>query len=225
VLHARACSPTRDRAVATQHTREVVSPQRTDLVLAAHVPDVELGVLIRDRFDVEADGGDGGDVLVELELVEDCCKETLAWSPAVCSQTACGQAGRQAGGQASRTGLSGGIEAQHQQPHLLGSEDLVHHLRYRRAHGAGRALGRLRRRVRVLLVTLFCFWTQAVDRLLGAIGGRRAWMVEAEGEEERWARCRRGQTASDERVCGAGGGAGAGANMCSSLAQASFASG
>jgi hypothetical protein len=50
-----------------------VSPQGTDLVLAADVPDVEFGVLVRDGLNVEANGGDGGDVLVELELVEDCC--------------------------------------------------------------------------------------------------------------------------------------------------------
>jgi hypothetical protein len=50
-----------------------VSPQRADLVLAADVPDVELGVLVGDGLDVEADRGDGGDVLVELELVEDGC--------------------------------------------------------------------------------------------------------------------------------------------------------
>lgn len=65
-------SPTRNR-VAPQHTREVVSPQRPDLVLAADIPDVELCVFVRDRLDVEADRGDGGDVLVKLELVEDCC--------------------------------------------------------------------------------------------------------------------------------------------------------
>lgn len=71
---ARASSPTQNnRVVATQHTREVVSPQGTDLVLAADVPDVELCVLVGDGLDVEADGGDGGDVLVELELVEDRC--------------------------------------------------------------------------------------------------------------------------------------------------------
>jgi hypothetical protein len=50
-----------------------VSPQGTDLVLAADVPDVELCVLVRDCLDVEADSGNGGDVLVELELVEDSC--------------------------------------------------------------------------------------------------------------------------------------------------------
>ena len=41
---------------------EVVPPERTDLVLAADVPDVEFDVLVGDGFDVEADGGDGGDV-------------------------------------------------------------------------------------------------------------------------------------------------------------------
>lgn len=51
---------------------EVMAPQRSDLVLSTHVPDIELDVLVGNRFDVEADGGDGGDVLVEFELVEDC---------------------------------------------------------------------------------------------------------------------------------------------------------
>lgn len=69
----RACSPTRDSVLLSQHTREVVSPQRADLVLASDIPDVELGVLVCDGLDVEADGGDGCDVLVELELVEDGC--------------------------------------------------------------------------------------------------------------------------------------------------------
>ena len=63
---------TRNRAIAAQHTREVVSPQRADLVLASDIPDVEFCVLVSDCLDVEADGGDGRDVLVELELVEDC---------------------------------------------------------------------------------------------------------------------------------------------------------
>ena len=47
-------------------------PQRSDLVLSTHVPDVEFHVLVGDGFDVEADGGDGGDVGVEFEFVEDC---------------------------------------------------------------------------------------------------------------------------------------------------------
>lgn len=45
-------------------------PERTDLVLATDIPDVELDVLVGDGLDVEAHGGDGGDVLAELELVE-----------------------------------------------------------------------------------------------------------------------------------------------------------
>jgi hypothetical protein len=72
--HAVACthvdSPTRNRASTPQHTREVVSPQRTDLVLATDVPDVEFGVLVCDGLDVEADGRDSGYVLVELKLVK-----------------------------------------------------------------------------------------------------------------------------------------------------------
>lgn len=46
-------------------------PQRPDLVLTTDVPDIKLDVLVGDGLDVEADGGDGGDVLAELELVED----------------------------------------------------------------------------------------------------------------------------------------------------------
>ena len=64
-------SPTRNRAPTPQHTREVMSPEGTDLVLAADVPDVEFGVFVCDGLDVEADGGDGGDILVKLELVQD----------------------------------------------------------------------------------------------------------------------------------------------------------
>lgn len=46
-------------------------PQRPDLILATDVPNVELDVLVGDGLDVEADGGNGGDVLAQLELVED----------------------------------------------------------------------------------------------------------------------------------------------------------
>lgn len=53
---------------------EVMSPQRSDLVLPAHVPHVELGVLVGHGLDVEADGGDRGHVGVEFEFVEDCCR-------------------------------------------------------------------------------------------------------------------------------------------------------
>lgn len=51
---------------------EVVPPQRTDLVLPADVPDVEFDVFVGYGFDVEADGGDGCDVLVEFQFVENC---------------------------------------------------------------------------------------------------------------------------------------------------------
>jgi len=49
-----------------------VAPERADLVLSTHVPHVELDVFVCYCFDVEADGRDGGDVLVKFELVEDC---------------------------------------------------------------------------------------------------------------------------------------------------------
>lgn len=45
-------------------------PQRPDLVLSTHIPDIELCILVRDGLDVEADCGDSGDVLAELELVK-----------------------------------------------------------------------------------------------------------------------------------------------------------
>lgn len=47
-----------------------MSPQRPDLVLASDVPDIEFGVLVGDGLYVEADGGDGRDVLIELELIQ-----------------------------------------------------------------------------------------------------------------------------------------------------------
>lgn len=50
-----------------------MSPERPNLVLTADIPDIELGVLIRDRLDVEADSGDSGDVRIELEFVENGC--------------------------------------------------------------------------------------------------------------------------------------------------------
>lgn len=63
-------------------------PQGPDLVLAADVPDIKFDVLVGNGLDVEADGGDGGNVLAQLELVED-------------------------------GGLAGGVEAEHEQAHLL----------------------------------------------------------------------------------------------------------
>ena len=50
-----------------------MSPQRPDFILSSNIPDVELDILVCDSLDVEANCGDGGYGLVELELVEDCC--------------------------------------------------------------------------------------------------------------------------------------------------------
>jgi len=48
-----------------------MSPEGSDLVLPTHIPDIEFYVLVCDSFDVETDGWNGSDVLVEFELVED----------------------------------------------------------------------------------------------------------------------------------------------------------
>jgi len=45
-------------------------PERTDLVLSTDVPDVKFGVLVGHGLDIEADCGDCGDIVVELELVK-----------------------------------------------------------------------------------------------------------------------------------------------------------
>ena len=47
-----------------------MSPQRPNLVLPTHIPHIELNILVGHRLNVEADCGDGGDVLVELEFVK-----------------------------------------------------------------------------------------------------------------------------------------------------------
>ena len=59
--------------VCKPHLRvlEVVAPEGSDLVLTADVPHRERDVLVLDRLDVEADRGDGGDDLAELQFVED----------------------------------------------------------------------------------------------------------------------------------------------------------
>lgn len=51
----------------------VVSPERSNLVLAADIPHIELDILIGNTLDVEADGGDRSHVLVaEFQFVENC---------------------------------------------------------------------------------------------------------------------------------------------------------
>mmetsp|Transcript_19579 Transcript_19579/g.58225 ORF Transcript_19579/g.58225 Transcript_19579/m.58225 type:complete len:211 (+) Transcript_19579:79-711(+) len=49
----------------------VVAPERADLVLPPDVPHRERDVFVLDRLDVEADRGNRGHDLAELELVED----------------------------------------------------------------------------------------------------------------------------------------------------------
>jgi len=82
---------------------EVMSPERTDLVLTADIPDGELNVLVLDSLDVETDCGDGGDDFTELQLVED-------------------------------SGLSGGIETDHKNSHLLLSPETVEQTRECETH-------------------------------------------------------------------------------------------
>lgn len=50
---------------------EVVSPQRSDLILSTDIPDGERDVLVLDSLDVETDGWNGGDDLTQLQLVQD----------------------------------------------------------------------------------------------------------------------------------------------------------
>lgn len=61
---------TRGRCCSAPRTGIVVSPQRPNLVLSTDIPDVELDVLVGYTLDVETDGGNGGNFLVELQLVE-----------------------------------------------------------------------------------------------------------------------------------------------------------
>lgn len=56
-------------------TREVMPPQWPDLVLPTNIPDIELDILVCDTFDVKSNRGDRSDVLIELQLVEDCCEK------------------------------------------------------------------------------------------------------------------------------------------------------
>ena len=49
---------------------EVVSPQMMDFVLATNIPDSEADILVFHGFDVKPDGGNGGNNLSKLELVQ-----------------------------------------------------------------------------------------------------------------------------------------------------------
>eukprot|EP00455_Lapot_gusevi_P015245 TRINITY_DN176_c0_g1_i6.p2 TRINITY_DN176_c0_g1~~TRINITY_DN176_c0_g1_i6.p2 ORF type:complete len:100 (+),score=2.24 TRINITY_DN176_c0_g1_i6:32-301(+) len=50
-----------------------MAPQRTNLVLATHIPHSESDVAILDCLDVEANSGNGGHHLSQLQLVQNCC--------------------------------------------------------------------------------------------------------------------------------------------------------
>lgn len=47
-----------------------MSPKWSNLVLSTHIPDIELDILICDRFDVESNGRNRGDILIEFQLVK-----------------------------------------------------------------------------------------------------------------------------------------------------------
>lgn len=115
---------------------EVMSPQRSDLVLTTDIPHGELDVLVLDRLDVETcdgrgkgqrdgrsrsngrragrlrhtNGRDGRDDFTELELVED-------------------------------GGLSGGVQTDHQNSHLLLPPQLVEYLGDRETHDCDEECG------------------------------------------------------------------------------------
>lgn len=69
LIHAVAVVGVNDEDQALG-ARKVVSPERTDLVLTADIPNIKLGVLVSDSLDVEADGGDRRHVLVQFEFVQ-----------------------------------------------------------------------------------------------------------------------------------------------------------
>jgi hypothetical protein len=49
----------------------VVSPQRSNLVLATNIPNIEFHVLVRNGLNVESDGRNSCYALVQLQLVKD----------------------------------------------------------------------------------------------------------------------------------------------------------
>ena len=52
---------------------KVMSPERSDLVLTAHIPDGEADVLVLNGLHIEPNGGDGRHNLPQLQLVQDRC--------------------------------------------------------------------------------------------------------------------------------------------------------
>jgi len=89
---------------------EVVSPERSNLVLTTNIPHGELNVLVFDSLNVEANGRDSGDNFTQLELVQD-------------------------------GGLSGSVETNHQNTHLLLSPQPIEEFRECETHVGGVGLG------------------------------------------------------------------------------------
>ena len=87
-----------------------MSPQGSYLVLSANIPHVEFDIFVRNGLNVEADGRDGGHVLVKLELVENRYnpRSALSFRTHRYSDPA----------QELLTSLSGSIKPQHEQSHL-----------------------------------------------------------------------------------------------------------
>ena len=54
-------------------------PERPYFILPTHIPNVEFDIFVSNGLHVEADSGDGRDVLVYFELVEDrWCGQTVS---------------------------------------------------------------------------------------------------------------------------------------------------
>jgi len=85
---------------------EVMSPQRSDLVLSTDIPYGELNIFVLDGLDIESDRRNGCDNFTKLELVQNC-------------------------------GLSGSIQTNHQDSHLLLSPELIKQLRECKTHDCG----------------------------------------------------------------------------------------
>lgn len=79
-----------------------MSPKRSNLILTADIPNIELDIFVCDRLDVESDSWDGRDILAQLELVQDC------YARLVFDQYFILQPHRQ------RTSLSSSVKTQHE---------------------------------------------------------------------------------------------------------------
>ena len=124
-----------------------------DLVLSPHVPDGEADVFVLHRLHVEADGGDGGDHLAQLELIQD-------------------------------GGLPRGVQAHHQNAHLLLAKHAREQLAERKTHSEDWRRGRREREVKEEGRTRLCSAEAAASTEAGGCA------------EERWRRCGSGEVSS-----------------------------